>query len=218
MRLNGGKGRATPSSKATGSEPMRSGTRGTRVSGQPSAVSSEWTALDPARTKLELGEMVRVELEIQNLSPTEQENLALVDRLPAGFEIEAASSIRGFRQRGQRQWNIAHRNTRDDRIELFGRLNRGRRRRLTTTCAPSARAIQAAARRSRGDVQPGTAQPEARHAGHHRRSVATRRRLASVRTGLVPGVGVLDAQEQDQRAVEGPEHDDDQRREGAIDR
>ncbi|MEE2836288.1 MAG: MG2 domain-containing protein [Myxococcota bacterium] len=128
VRLTGGKGARyaiiqsdgirTDAQWDTGNKGLRVNRQLFRQNGQP---------FDPAKTKLELGEMVRVELEIQNLSPTEQENLALVDRLPAGFEIEAASSIRGFRQRGQRQWNIAHRNTRDDRIELFGRLNRGQK-------------------------------------------------------------------------------------------
>ena len=83
--------------------------------------------------------MVQIKLEIENMTSIQQENLALVDRLPAGFEIEAASSIRGFRQRDKQQWNIAHRNTRDDRIELFGRLNR----RQKATFSYSVRAVSA---------------------------------------------------------------------------
>ena len=83
-------------------------------------------AIDLNSDSIELGEMLNIKLTLANLSGNDQENIALVDRLPAGFEIEAASSMREPRGRGKDRWQIAHRNSRDDRIELFGRLKRGK--------------------------------------------------------------------------------------------
>jgi len=140
VRLKGGTGKRYAILRSDGirtDAKWEAGDHGLRVSRQ--MLRQNGTPFDPATTNLELGEMVQIQLKIQNLTNLAQENLALVDRLPAGFEIEAASSIRGFTQRQSGRWAIAHRNTRDDRIELFGRLNRNQ----TATFNYSVRAVSA---------------------------------------------------------------------------
>src|SRR6185503_15708779 len=45
-------------------------------------------AIDPSKGELKLGELVFVDVELANTSGDNIQNIALVDRLPAGFEIE----------------------------------------------------------------------------------------------------------------------------------
>ncbi len=72
-----------------------------------------------------LGDVVYVELEVKNTSGTALQNLALVDRFPAGFEIEnprlGRSGAISF-VNTEELWEASYLNLRDDRIEVFGGL------------------------------------------------------------------------------------------------
>ena len=46
------------------------------------------TEIDPGDGSLKLGDLVFVEVEVENNTGAAIQNIALVDRLPAGFEIE----------------------------------------------------------------------------------------------------------------------------------
>jgi hypothetical protein len=76
--------------------------------------------------QVKLGEIVFVELTLENLSSDYINNVALVDRFAAGFEIE---NPRLGRERAaewmdrDRIWTADHMNLRDDRIEVFGGIN-----------------------------------------------------------------------------------------------
>ncbi len=84
---------------------------------------------EPAKLgALALGEVVYVELKLKNTSQERVQNLAMVDRLPAGFEIEnprlgRGSSVSWLKR--NTQWRPDHMNIRDDRVEIFGALQRG---------------------------------------------------------------------------------------------
>jgi len=81
--------------------------------------------VDLAAGKLQLGEVVFVEIEVGNTSGLPIQNIALVDRLPAGFEIENPRLGRTFKADwivADAQWAIDFLNMRDDRIEAFGAL------------------------------------------------------------------------------------------------
>jgi uncharacterized repeat protein (TIGR01451 family) len=86
---------------------------------------------DPARVGL--GDTLFVELVVRNLSGHPAENLALVDRIPAGWEIENPRLGRG-RLPGtidtETLWTVEHMNLRDDRLEVFGALPDTAERRL----------------------------------------------------------------------------------------
>jgi alpha-2-macroglobulin len=89
-----------------------------RLSGEP---------FDPAVEGVALGEVVGVELELRNTGAERVTNLALVDRVPAGFEIE---NPRLGRERAvdwidpDELWAVDHLDVRDDRVEAFGALER----------------------------------------------------------------------------------------------
>jgi hypothetical protein len=76
-------------------------------------------------SKVRLGDIVYVELSLKNLTNVEVHNVALVDRFPAGMEIEnprlnkehAAAWIVA-----KNLWEADYINMRDDRVELFGGL------------------------------------------------------------------------------------------------
>ncbi|HVS12365.1 MAG TPA: MG2 domain-containing protein [Thermoanaerobaculia bacterium] len=95
-----------------------------RLSGEP---------FDPAVEAVALGEVVSVELELANVGVERMTNLALVDRVPAGFEIE---NPRLGRERAvdwidpEELWAVDHLDVRDDRIEAFGALERQQRGKL----------------------------------------------------------------------------------------
>lgn len=72
-----------------------------------------------------LGELVFVELELSNLAGERVGNLALVDRVPAGWEIENPRLGRDLRPEWLDEdslWAADHMDVRDDRIEVFGHL------------------------------------------------------------------------------------------------
>jgi uncharacterized protein YfaS (alpha-2-macroglobulin family) len=83
------------------------------------------TAIDPAKGELRLGDLVYVELELKNTSGAYIQNIALVDRLPAGFEIENPRLGRSTTvewAKPAQLWPVDFMNMRDDRLEAFGAL------------------------------------------------------------------------------------------------
>jgi uncharacterized protein YfaS (alpha-2-macroglobulin family) len=91
---------------------------------------------------LELGDLVFVLDTVRNTSGDRLQNLALVDRLPAGFEIENPRLGRGRSVSwydSDAQWDAEHLEVRDDRIELFGALDPG----ATVTVLFAVRAVTA---------------------------------------------------------------------------
>jgi uncharacterized protein YfaS (alpha-2-macroglobulin family) len=79
-----------------------------------------------------LGDRLFVKMSVENLRPVEVSNLAVVGRLPAGWEVESARvPVDPFAPEGQEAlaaWTVDHVNVRDDRIELFGTLPGGQTR------------------------------------------------------------------------------------------
>jgi uncharacterized protein YfaS (alpha-2-macroglobulin family) len=74
-----------------------------------------------------LGELVFVELELTNRTGERIGNLALVDRVPAGWEIENPRLGRDARPEWLDEdslWAADHMDVRDDRIEVFGHLDK----------------------------------------------------------------------------------------------
>jgi alpha-2-macroglobulin len=101
-----------------------------KVGGQGLALKRTWrsldgTALDLKAHPVKLAELIYVELAVTNTTGERVQNIALVDRLPAGWEIENARLGRG----GSVDWVAAdslwapdYVNMRDDRVEVFGAL------------------------------------------------------------------------------------------------
>jgi hypothetical protein len=80
----------------------------------------------------DLGDLLHVVVQVRNLRSHPISNLAVVDRLPAGFEIENPRLGRqGSEQSGGRPWAVDSMNLRDDRVELFGTLPAGEVRTFT---------------------------------------------------------------------------------------
>ena len=78
-----------------------------------------------APTRLKLGQLIYAKVELENLSDRPLQHIALVDRLPGGWELEqnfSSSEHRPDWLEGERQWSITHANKRDDRVEVFGTL------------------------------------------------------------------------------------------------
>jgi uncharacterized protein YfaS (alpha-2-macroglobulin family) len=74
---------------------------------------------------LKLGDVLFVEIEIANTSGAYIQNIALVDRLPAGFEIENPRLGRTTKidwVDPQNLWAMDFMNMRDDRLQAFGML------------------------------------------------------------------------------------------------
>ena len=89
-----------------------------------------------------LGDRLFVRVDVTNTSKRRVSNVAVVDRLPAGWEIEnprLGSDLRPDWARSIRTWGAEHMNVRDDRIELFGTIS-GQR---TITVLYSVRAVTA---------------------------------------------------------------------------
>ncbi|QRO00373.1 hypothetical protein JRI60_15740 [Archangium violaceum] len=75
-----------------------------------------------------LADLVYVQVRIKNTSGERIQNIALVDRLPAGWEIENARLGRGGQVEwasSEEQWSADYVNIRDDRVEVFGSLDAG---------------------------------------------------------------------------------------------
>jgi hypothetical protein len=85
---------------------------------------------------LKLGDVLFVELALENKTGDELKNLVLVDRLPAGFEIENPRLGRGTTAEWieeKAQWALDYLNLRDDRVEAFGALPARSSRKVTYT-------------------------------------------------------------------------------------
>jgi hypothetical protein len=83
------------------------------------------TEIAPSAGTLQLGDLVFVEIDIANTSSVTIQNIALVDRLPAGFEIENPRLGRTTKPdwvKDEDMWTVDFMNMRDDRIEAFGAL------------------------------------------------------------------------------------------------
>ncbi len=83
------------------------------------------TELDPSKGTLKLGDLLFVEVEVENTSSVTIQNIALVDRLPAGFEIENPRLGRTTKPdwvKDEDQWAVDFMNMRDDHLEAFGQL------------------------------------------------------------------------------------------------
>jgi uncharacterized repeat protein (TIGR01451 family) len=83
------------------------------------------TEVDLAQGTLRLGDLVFVEVTVENTSGAPIQNVALVDRLPAGLEIEnprlGRGSMAGWIDPAS-LWDTDFMNMRDDRITAFGTL------------------------------------------------------------------------------------------------
>lgn len=89
-----------------------------------------------------LGDTVYVKVTLANRTGRTQQNLALVDRLPAGWEIENPRLGRGSLPEWVNRnelWQVDHMNLRDDRLEVFGELRSG----WTRTVVYEVRAVTA---------------------------------------------------------------------------
>ena len=96
----------------------------------------EGNEIDVASGKLQLGELVFVEIEVGNTSGQAIQNIALVDRLPAGFEVENPRLGRSTTAEwieADEQWALDFLNMRDDRLEAFGSLGPGQTRTIVYT-------------------------------------------------------------------------------------
>ncbi|WNG45620.1 hypothetical protein F0U60_17070 [Archangium minus] len=84
--------------------------------------------LDVQGGSVGLADLVYVEVKIKNTSRERIQNIALVDRLPAGWEIENARLGRGGAVEwvsSEDPWSADYVNIRDDRMEVFGSLEAG---------------------------------------------------------------------------------------------
>ena len=88
-----------------------------------SYLNGEGQDIDP--TRMDLGDLVYIKVTIQNTHEAPIQNIALVDRIPAGWEIEnprlGRSDLPGWASELP-LWDKEHMNLRDDRLEVFGSL------------------------------------------------------------------------------------------------
>lgn len=114
--------RATPDWR-TGGEGLNLTRRYLDATGQPLALGGG----------LNLGDVVYIELTVKNTTAERVANIALVDRIPAGWEIENPRLGRdGDVEWVDRDslWQADHMNLRDDRLEVFGHLEKGQSRKV----------------------------------------------------------------------------------------
>lgn len=105
-------------------EPVPMGGQG--LSLERTYVDADGAPLDPAR--LPLGTPIYVRVDLDNDTGRYQENIALVDRLPAGWEIENSRLSGAELPQWASEldlWSADHMNLRDDRVEVFGSLPPG---------------------------------------------------------------------------------------------
>ena len=96
----------------------------------------EGTEVDLSDGDTQLGTLLFVELEVSNTSGQVIQNVALVDRLAAGFEVENPRLGRGFKAdwiEADDQWAVDFLNMRDDRLEAFGTLQPGASKKIIYT-------------------------------------------------------------------------------------
>jgi len=78
---------------------------------------------------VQLGDIVYIRVRLQSKVGRPLKNVALVDRLPAGLEIENPNlthDIRPTWASNHNAWQTDHMNMRDDRLEAFGTIGQGR--------------------------------------------------------------------------------------------
>jgi uncharacterized protein YfaS (alpha-2-macroglobulin family) len=113
------------------SDGVRAGSQ-PQTGGQGLALSRVYRKLDGTPINpgdaVNLADMVYVEVQLRNNTGERVQNIALVDRLPAGWEIENARLGRGGSvswANTEEQWAADYVNIRDDRMEVFGSLEKG---------------------------------------------------------------------------------------------
>ncbi|HEY6174987.1 MAG TPA: alpha-2-macroglobulin family protein, partial [Kofleriaceae bacterium] len=92
--------------------------------------------IDPSQGQLKLGDLVFVEIEVGNTSGAYIQNIAVVDRLPAGFEVENPRLGRATKaewMKDEEAWPTEFMNLRDDRLEAFGGLSPRTKRKIIYT-------------------------------------------------------------------------------------
>ncbi len=112
-----------------------------KVGGNGMTVSRSYHALDGslvdvAKDPLHLGDLLTVEIDVANTSGVAIQNIALVDRLPAAFEIENPHLGRGSLPawvKPDELWATDFANMRDDHLEAFGTLYPNQPRKLIYT-------------------------------------------------------------------------------------
>jgi uncharacterized repeat protein (TIGR01451 family) len=114
-----------------------------QVGGSGLKISRTWLTSTGEPLKLEqhtLGDRIFVRVDITNTGRSRVSNVAVVDALPAGWEIEnprLSSAARPDWAQSIGTWEVEHMNVRDDRIEAFGSI-RGSR---TVTLLYAVRAV-----------------------------------------------------------------------------
>jgi hypothetical protein len=86
---------------------------------------SDGSPLGSFETVAELGDLLYTTVTITNLTGTRQANLAVVDRFPAGWEVENPRLGRDHSPDwvdDELSWSLDSMNVRDDRVEVFGSL------------------------------------------------------------------------------------------------
>ncbi|HYI03065.1 alpha-2-macroglobulin family protein [Hyalangium sp.] len=103
-----------------------------KTGGEGLAINRTYRKLDGSTVSPEdsvsLADLLYVEVELKNTSGERIQNIALVDRLPAGWEIENARLGRGGAVEWvnpEELWTADYVNIRDDRMEVFGSLQSG---------------------------------------------------------------------------------------------
>ncbi len=94
------------------------------------------TAIDLEKGTLKLGDLLFVELDLDNTGGTAIQNVAVVDRLPAGFEVENPRLGRSTKAewiKDDEQWVSDFMNLRDDRLEAFGTIVPGATKKIIYT-------------------------------------------------------------------------------------
>ncbi|MBF5044858.1 hypothetical protein FGE12_20830 [Aggregicoccus sp. 17bor-14] len=89
--------------------------------------------VQPTSGGVALADLLYVEVELENRSGERIQNIALVDRLPAGWELENARLGRGGGvewAQPEQQWKVDALNLRDDRVEVFGALEAREKRKV----------------------------------------------------------------------------------------
>jgi uncharacterized protein YfaS (alpha-2-macroglobulin family) len=108
-----------------------------RTGGQGLQVTRSYKTADGMPVDLarvQLGDVVYTEITVRNTTSERIQNIALVDRFVAGWEIENPRLGRGGVVDWidpSEQWEADHMNLRDDRLELFGALESGQSRTVT---------------------------------------------------------------------------------------
>ena len=91
-----------------------------------SALNADGQPLDLAAHRL--GDRLYLQVDIANRSKRPERNVALVARIPAGWEVESARVTAdpfGAPGEARAAWAVEHLNIRDDRVELFGTVGAG---------------------------------------------------------------------------------------------